>query len=377
MTINELIILVNIITIILLFMLKLKHILLPLVIGFTIYGFGFLFVAIVMEIGILNQNLYMFYYLLYTFLINFFVILVRFFKQQENVSIATTITMNSLDKKTKRQLIVLLSVITLWLYLLLADNFLLEWVIDVQRNISIFIVILNLAILGISLFFIRERISFQTHKERTYMLEKEQELLNTYVEQIKSQKHDFNLHLTTINGLLSLNRIEESKRYVDNMIQEADIINQTLIFSVPEISALLFNFENSCQKKDVTLILALSSDLKNLPVSYYHFNKILGNLLTNALEEAEKQKDKRVMLIVEDLNEYYEIIVKNTGFIDLNQINSLLLAGTSTKGKTRGHGLTIVKNWVEKAKGTILISLENEFVCFSIKLPKRWDLYDS
>lgn len=369
MTMIEFIIFIHITTLTLLLILKLKQLLLLLVVGFAIYGLGVLVVAALMEVGWLDPSLYAVYFFLYTLLVNLLVFLVRFFKRTEEPLFAS-ITLLDLDSKTKRQLMVLLGIVVLWIALLLTDNVVTEWVIEVQRNVPILIFSLNLAILVICLCFVRERALFRVQKERTSLLEHEQQLLKTYVDQVKSQKHDFNLHISTIAGLLALNQIEELKRYMSDMTQEAVLINQTLIFSVPEISALLFSFENSCREKNITLKLIASTNLQNLPISHYHFNKILGNLLTNALEEAENQQDKRIILTVDDQGDYYEIVVKNTGLIDVNQIHFLFTSGTSTKGKTRGHGLAIVKDLVEKAKGTVSISLENDLVCFSLLLPK-------
>ncbi|KZU94846.1 GHKL domain-containing protein [Lactiplantibacillus plantarum] len=78
--------------------------------------------------------------------------------------------------------------------------------------------------------------------------------------------------------------------------------------------------------------------------------RIIGNLLDNAIEQAQKMTDKIVTVAFNEIDNTAEIAISNPIDSDFNQ-HQIFETGYSTKGSNRGLGLTNVRDLVEQQKG--------------------------
>ena len=78
-------------------------------------------------------------------------------------------------------------------------------------------------------------------------------------------------------------------------------------------------------------------------------------------------KKKELEVFIDEDNKYYSINVKNrTEGVKLSDLSNIFKMGYSTKGEGRGYGLYNVKNIVDKYKGKIQISLDDDIVDIKI-----------
>lgn len=202
-------------------------------------------------------------------------------------------------------------------------------------------------------------------------VQEQQESLRTYVHQIKMQKHDFNTQLSTICYLAKNQSYQRLVTYIEEMLDEHEDFNQTIVLSIPEISALLYRYEKLAKKKGLSIELNLNTTLEYLPMSFYKFNKILGNIISNALEAAEKSIEKKVHIEIDEQIEEFIIKVTNSGEINEKILNSMYEPEkTSKTEKEHGFGLAIVKSLLDEIKGEIhFISTTNTVSCL-VSIPK-------
>ena len=222
-----------------------------------------------------------------------------------------------------------------------------------------------LCILFVSFYKIKlnAKIAKQTHEQ--------QELLHAYVHEIKAQKHDFNSNLTTLQHLVLTKKYEQLAQFLDALLDENDMMNQTMMTSIPELSALLFQYEKKAKKENVILSLYIETKIEDSPISLYKLNKMLGNILSNAIEAASMTHEKKVSLTIKKINQTLFFIVENSGKINEDIQNYMFQPNQTSKNRKEdhGYGLYIVNNIVNEMNGTIDFSQTNQSVLCTIGIP--------
>ena len=133
------------------------------------------------------------------------------------------------------------------------------------------------------------------------------------------------------------------------------------------IKAVLYNKGQRAEKLGVKYTYNVKSNLKNISLDNSELTVILSNLLNNAIEATSMIKKKELEVFIDEDNKYYSINVKNrTEGVKLSDLSNIFKMGYSTKGEGRGYGLYNVKNIVDKYKGKIQISLDDDIVDIKI-----------
>lgn len=196
--------------------------------------------------------------------------------------------------------------------------------------------------------------------------------------EIENISHDLRTPLTSILGYLDLiedsDSLEEKNEYLDIIRKRARIL-QCFIQDFYEISRIegddyplilelvtvqeilkdtiiLYYYE--LEKKKLAVEIDIEEKPINIIVDRIQFNRILNNLVQNALKYADEKfiikqfvsNDICILQFINDKNQMTEE--------DLNVIFDRFYTGDQTRGnQSTGLGLTITKILVEKMKGTI------------------------
>ena len=94
----------------------------------------------------------------------------------------------------------------------------------------------------------------------------------------------------------------------------------------------------------------------------YEFSRMLGILLDNAIEEAVKCEDKKVIVTFRDelKNNRCLITIENTYSNKNVDINQIFQKGISGKENHSGIGLWEVRNYLNKSKNLDLFTTKND-----------------
>nr|WP_240518177.1 MULTISPECIES: sensor histidine kinase [unclassified Lysinibacillus] len=184
-----------------------------------------------------------------------------------------------------------------------------------------------------------------------------------YTEALRSQTHEFNNILYTISGLIQLNASDEALSIIHKEVQGQSSLTQFITNRVkdPFLNGLIIGFFNRARELKVKLIFDEDSYIETLPenIEKSLIISIMGNLLTNAFEEVEKNKDRPpiVRLFVFDNGEEIVIEVEDSGNgIAQEKLEILFLENISTKDtKFRGYGLRKVISSVHELNGTLAL----------------------
>ncbi len=213
-------------------------------------------------------------------------------------------------------------------------------------------------------------------EERSRQMEAMQE---TYLA-VRSQRHDFHNHVTSLYGFLKIGKFSAAQEYMETLYEEVKNSHNLMNIGIPALSGLLHTKAGMAQQKGIEFKLSIDREFGSIPLSPVELTGLLGNLIDNALEAVPKDEASLKMVRVELLYSYrergYSINVFNTSPQPSQEtMNKFLQPGFSTKDKNKysGLGLSSVNNITNKYGGQINFSYDTEESLFKvmIKIPAQ------
>lgn len=240
-----------------------------------------------------------------------------------------------------------------------------------RLSFRIILIFLSIIISLTLLFHLKSNIQYKSKiRDILYDSQHQQEILS-YYNVIRSQRHDFNFHLNAIYSLINNKNYFECKEYIEDIVKDARYINELLPLYHPVIGAMLNTFKEIAMQKGIQINYFIYDNLKSMPCSVYEMNKILGNLIQNAIDELEQKNHNNPKIDVDISKERGSIVVKVTNITDLGnyQLENIFDVGYSTKRLHEGLGLPMVKRILLKYNGIIYPEILDEEISFIVRIP--------
>jgi len=206
--------------------------------------------------------------------------------------------------------------------------------------------------------------------------EKQKEIIEKIEEfniSLRKQRHDFFAHLQVIYGLIDCDEIEEALNYLKSI--EASVKNKSLVYKCNnlQIGIVLSAFAMKAESKGVRFELYGLDDFSNFPLSSTHAVTVLSNLLSNALDNCEK--NDYIYVETEVDQNYFYLKISNDGKpIEIvhgdnpTEWQKELFQGKSSKGENRGLGLLIIKEILSLYEDCDIFILDRVKPTFMLKL---------
>jgi uncharacterized membrane protein YhdT len=278
----------------------------------------------------------------------------------------------SSEKKQKRKfsfslaaIITVLAVILIWQCYLIKNIRALSGLY--RANICLFTVIIFI----ILIYFMR-RIAFDSIERIEALIDKQYqgELLN-FMQIIRSQRHDFSFHMQAISGMIENKKYSECDEYIKQMVENTSVMNEVLPLHDPAVSAMLNSFRELAAQKDIELEISIRDNLQHIPCTVYEINTVIGNLIKNAIDELDQNREYKPWIRVLILKRGGNDIIKITNECnrDTAEFRDIFKPGYSTKQSHEGIGLTTVQRIVTKYGGTVYPEFEEKTISFIVQLP--------
>ncbi len=211
-----------------------------------------------------------------------------------------------------------------------------------------------------------------SHQKEQQLLSSEQQYrseMAAYMSTIRSQRHDYNFHVQTLSGLLNRGDYEGCKRYLQNLTEDSVGMNELLPLADPAISSLILSFRSRAQQDGIKLEISIENDLSQIATNVYETNKIIGNLLQNALDEARQLKDKSygIHLSILKRGEFCMIHVSNR--TAGTQPMAAYQYGKSQKASHEGIGIASIQALANRYGGLVYFRMEGDIIHFVAKIP--------
>lgn len=268
-------------------------------------------------------------------------------------------------------------IISLNLFLILVSVYLFsndQDVLSENNNIIllIFAVITIITIYTIILIFRLEKKSKEEIETqlRLQKIELELKLNNDMIDitdKLRKLRHDMNNHIGLIKALMKAKKYEELDEYINQIYEDVEIANELVITENKTLSVLLNSKKNLAKSKNIDFSSVIAT--QDINMQSKDICSLLGNILDNAIEAAEKSGNKK----------YVQLMIQKTeeGCI-INCENSLGVKPIVKKGKfitmkdnalLHGIGTENIKDIVSKYSGEINFDYDDEMFNVRVVMP--------
>lgn len=193
-------------------------------------------------------------------------------------------------------------------------------------------------------------------------------------DKLRMDRHDYLNHLQIVYGLMELEEYDEMNSYLRKVYKELLKTGKAVKTSKPAINALLAAKLSESEAKQISFLIEVKSDLKNLDIEDWELCKILSNLIDNAIKVLEDSDtaEKKIRINITETPERYIFSVENNGpEIPLENRERIFKKGFTTKtGDGHGMGLAIVSEILADNNGDIRLKSNEEETVFTVSFSK-------
>lgn len=195
------------------------------------------------------------------------------------------------------------------------------------------------------------------------------------VQALRARTHEFSNKLHAISGLLQLGSYEEAKKYAASVARDERTLLSCILnnFGINTISGLLMGKASEAEERRIKFSIHPESYLFSLPENFdeHACVIVLGNLIENAFDAVEEYtSNPEVSVSIYQSESAIIFEVKDNGpGIPLEDRQSILMPGFTTKQHGTGYGLSNVKNKVDLARGELSFSTDPEGTTFRVSIP--------
>lgn len=227
---------------------------------------------------------------------------------------------------------------------------------------------LLIAICLVSLVAIRQINQYREARLKSQMMKKHLGQVEELIKTLQGEKHQFAGHLQTVQALIELGRFEEASAYLDNITAgEIPPYNRHYTDHFA-LSVLLNRKTTQAQEQGIQLDTDVNGELADLEIASGDVCSIIENLVDNALEAAREDRHPRVRIEIDKKESFFTARISNNG-AGIPPGADVFAPGFSTKpGKSRGFGLHVVRQLLDKHRGSIAIDTDGE-TGVTVKIP--------
>lgn len=194
---------------------------------------------------------------------------------------------------------------------------------------------------------------------------------------IRGQRHDFLNHVQVMHTMLQMGKIPELRTYMADLVKESREVSDIVQHHTPALAAFVQAKTAVAVSRGIAFTYELSDDWSQLStIRMIDIIKIVGNLVNNAFDEAERQPSeyRSVHAVMKCHSSHVELSVANSGrTLNEGDQDLIFLPGYTTKdSRHSGLGLSIVQDRVKYYRGTVTVQLtDDNATVFTVQLPHR------
>ncbi len=200
------------------------------------------------------------------------------------------------------------------------------------------------------------------------LIEKHCEEVENMYRQMRGVKHDLKHHIQTMKAHLIMNQYKELEEYLNELDEDLDIVDTVIKTGNIRIDAVL-NSKLAVARARGININAKAIVPAELEINEVDICVIIGNLLDNAIEacEKEKEKDKQfIRVYIDILKQQLYIYISNSMTNDIQKSGGRYI---TTKNGSHGFGLLRIDRVVKKYGGYLNRQHEEGVFATEIMLP--------
>lgn len=207
-------------------------------------------------------------------------------------------------------------------------------------------------------------------------LSKKLEEMNEHFLTVRSQRHDFLKHVSTLEFLIEHETNHKAKEYFRLLLGEYNMVNQAIKGEESHISSILLKYKKLAEQTGTGIEYSFNVPVSSLPMKPIHQVQLIANLLENAVEASQSYHEiyhQSALAVKTEIHGgiYILEIINNAIFTGKNEIDYLFEKfGATSKGKGhQGLGTFIISNLVKSYNGRLSFQYIENTINIKIKIP--------
>lgn len=181
--------------------------------------------------------------------------------------------------------------------------------------------------------------------------------------EIKGMRHDIKNHASCIASMAREERSSDIVNYVENYVQNAEYMRWYFVFTDNGVLDAIINTKFTLAAKKNIRCRAELNKCVRLPLQDVEITMLFGNIMDNAIEAAEKSREKTVDLRIVEVGDMVHITVTNSIEEPVLAINPELKTTKHDDG-IHGIGIENIKRVAARYDGILEFSeTKNNFRC--------------
>lgn len=192
-----------------------------------------------------------------------------------------------------------------------------------------------------------------------------------YMNIIRSQRHDFNIHIHAMNGMIQNGEYEKCREYMATIVEKANEVNAIMPIYDPTIGSMLYDMAQEAKRRDTYISYDIKYDLADVACNAYECNRMIGNLLQNALDAAISPEAKEYGIHVSILKRSGNAVIRVSNYYtgDPDAVLRAFDVNYTTKKNHEGIGLSMIEQTLKKYGGNIFVEWEEHVISFVMRIP--------
>ncbi|MBR2923559.1 MAG: GHKL domain-containing protein [Clostridia bacterium] len=228
------------------------------------------------------------------------------------------------------------------------------------KNPAYLVLVTAVAImLGIAISYMVQDIRYIIQLQRLNTLEQQQAISNSLLQNLRFFRHNMVNMLYGLEGVLISGDRDKVTAYYNEMREKCALVNNENILALervthPSVSAILLHGVDKARQLNLPINLYVQEQVQfGRTLSDADLCQVLGVLLDNAIEAADKAEERHVTVELRNVDNSLEVIVKNTYAGEVPP-EKLTIGGASTKEGHEGQGLRSCYHILSRRKGAFL-----------------------
>lgn len=284
-----------------------------------------------------------------------------------------------IDKHNKLVIILnsIVGIITIWTQFYLIGYY--------NDSLPLHIILLSLltliAYFSISIFSLFKTVKLEITSQSLSQAKDYNTTLKLLYDDIRTFRHDFGNIVQAIGGYIETEDIIGLKEYYKQLLSDfenvksLEILNPNIIDN-PAIYSLITSKYYKASELGIKMQITISLKLSELNMKIYDFTKILGILLDNAIEAAQKCDEKIINFEIrrDERAPRQVLLIQNTYSdkkIDITRINEKGYTSKNNDSYTHGLGLWEIQHIIKHFKNLNLYTTMD-----SIFFTQQFEIYD-
>lgn len=213
-------------------------------------------------------------------------------------------------------------------------------------------------------------------EELNRMMSRWQMEARDYMNTIRSQRHDFNLHVHALSGLIRSGEYDKCSQYLEKLVADTAAVNDIMPIRDAVVGSMLYNMREEARRKGSDIYYHITYDMGDIICNGFECNKIIGNLLQNAIDALVTPEDKAYGIRMSIFKRRGNTVItsENRFTGDPERIAAFFELGQSSKMGHEGIGLSMVMRTAQQYGGRIYPEFENGVIRFVVNIPNKVNL---